>query len=302
VIFASCAVNHQYPKLTEQSIPTFSHTKPIDLYYPEEKKPEGNYVRLGVLEVSLANYVAYNELVKILCKEAQIVGADALFLYQKHYLSNSYLDSDGTNSTSSNSSLNALAIKYIDSINYLDRLLKEAVVIHQNNDSLKISYDYFGKATSTLGNDAHYRKYIKPYRLQHLLYDTENWVYMEQNYSTMRKFMGFNGFPVKNVQYPDGEKPKWIKVRSDIMDEPSKYTIQMAYNNEGQVEEKIILRGKRRSTIRQVFEYNAGRLMLQRVYDDGISNTEPLLTVHYSYYSQEFLPNLLSNENAHIKR
>lgn len=302
LFYSSCYVNLPYAKTQVGPIPTFKHERQVDLYYPEEEKPNISYVKLGVLEANLNGNVSYDKLSKILIKQAQARGADALFLYQKQLNSDTYDTQDGGIATTQISSLSALAIKYVDSINYLDRLVREATIFDSAGQKASIQYDFFGEPDRYTGDFSLYKSHVMPYDLKELLLARDDWVYTRSGSFLVRRKMDPYGFPYIKVKIPAGKQPAYIKVNRDQWEGPQKITLSLSYDKHGRVVEKIIDRGMQMNQLKQTFTYENGLLHKQEVFEITDTQETPVLSISYSYYSNEDLPQLLSNAKASMKK
>lgn len=130
------------------SIPTPPHQQAVKIYFPGEKLPDEPYIKIKLISAKNHALAATTSVVKDLAARAQKEGADAILILGKNNYTTTdettvtTTDSTGTKTTTTSSStdwqsVDALCIKYIKNINYLDRYLKQKQLLVYEDHSWK---------------------------------------------------------------------------------------------------------------------------------------------------------------------
>lgn len=148
LLLSGCFSFTPVPEARLTPLPTPPHDRPVKIFFPGETPPGQPYVKIKVLSVKRSAYHPTTNLVQELAHRAQREGADAILVLGKNvYAENSTtstttVDSLGVHTNTSSSSwewqdVSALAIKYLDNLDYLSDFVRERQLWHWQSGEWK---------------------------------------------------------------------------------------------------------------------------------------------------------------------
>ena len=140
VLFSSCLAwlpkIEPVPEIRLTALPTPPHKRPVQIIFPGEAPPTRPYVKIKVLSAKRTAGYPTTNIVQELANQAQDEGADAILVLGKNVYAQTDMsttttvDSNGVNTSSSSTTwewqdVSALAIKYLDNVDYLPDFVRE---------------------------------------------------------------------------------------------------------------------------------------------------------------------------------
>jgi len=186
LIYSSCYSPYlfsDYPEHLEKplfiSIPMKAHENKVKVYFPGEKLPEDEYIKVDILEVTGGNRM--KALIEALQEKGQKHGVDALII-----MGNDTYEETVGEFVYTNQKVSALGIKFVKNIDYLEDCIKQANIIALDKTTNKyetaaiIATDVDGNFLDSKSGEAGYRDFLYNYSLQHLAFDyRRNWQFHE---------------------------------------------------------------------------------------------------------------------------
>ncbi|WP_210462610.1 hypothetical protein [Rufibacter roseolus] len=293
------------------SLPTPSHGKEVEVFFPGERPSDTAYVKIAVVEEKAEGEVAYAQLVEQLRKKAQKQGLDAILILGK--TQGTQLKNDATlfevileiasgdeikdNYYSvTTHELSAVGIKYKRNLQYLPQYVqsKRIYVLEKGQELLlaTVAVDHLGqdqKVTYQNVNDTPtYQRFVHRYSLDHLLKEQgPHWHYLEENGLVVRrKLLSMDGSgPIKNIKisYNAAQLPEKLEIRHPVTALPEVLTI--TYNSQGQVTQKHIYRNKQ-LVLQETNTYGADGKLVSTLHEKvQHGQTIPFLKTVYDYYN-----------------
>ncbi len=271
--FFSCETIHYYQTVSKNykkisSIPTFSHTNDVPVFFPGEKLPEDKYVKTAIVHLKKNGDLGYSDFLNDIKKNSQTLGADAALILNKNIVS----EYDSRTQTS----VEFITIKHIKKIDYLDQFVKTKKVFEYdsvaNNYQLveTLNINFNKKIIETIGNNRFYEINFKPYSLDLILFEKSNkWVYTTKNDTLMKRYYYINGKIIGYVDTPPTEEYSFSYTSGKISSvklEVDTYIdeIVFIYNSDGKVQYKeLLISGKVK--LLEIFIYDESQKLIGKV-------------------------------------
>lgn len=158
----------------------------IQIFFPGEKLPDEEYIKVDVLDASGSESIPTKALVEVLRIKAESRGMDAIIILGKNSYSNTYEDFGNEIYTVNTQNLSAVGIKYIKNIDYLDTCIRQARVISYNGKIDRdevvtiIKTDWKGNYLEVRKGSKLFWNFLYNFSEQHLLKERKNWSFNKQ--------------------------------------------------------------------------------------------------------------------------
>jgi len=310
LFIASCYTPYYYIGYSEHlekplftKVPMKSHDKSVEIFFPGEKPPGEEYIKVDILEVVGGGRM--KDLIKNLQEKGRLHGVDALMIMGN----DTYEESVG-DYVYTNQKISALGIKYIKNIDYLNDCIKQANVISLNEKTMKydtttvIRTDAQGRFLEFEEGEVFYWGFLYYFSLEHLAYDySSQWQH--------KKFMKDNGL-VRITRVRTHHSNPGVHLETVIIEQFGKFIrklkvnhlqrpqfsakISFNYDKDGYLIEKDI-DSERRGKFKQKFVYDENGLLLRiDVFKIKDKKEEFYFKAVFERYEQDDLVELIKAE------
>lgn len=301
------------PRLTP--IPTPPNNRPVAIYFPGEKLPEEPYIKIKLITTKRLATRATTEVVQELADCAQQEGADAILVLGKNNFTTtdqtttSSADSTGITTTTTSSStdwqsVDALCIKLVRNIDYLDRYVREKRILSPENGNwapaATLQLDLNGVPVKRSG-DANWLALVEDFELGNICPEAGlaglAWNKAKSGTSETRWFLPWNkNWPLR--QYRLQRNPAQQIVALDFRPTPGgkptdRGHAQYFYDEQDRLSMRL-LETSAYGVLFEHFDYDAsGKCRYANVFREKDGLETPMLRVEYTYFQNSDLPALL---------
>ena len=294
--FTACT-DDLYPALDERltAIPAKPHNKEVEVYFAGEW-PKEEYVKLAALEAHGGSGTHYITLINQLKKKGQSVGADALVVQGKNFITDVYSTADRMVTTDPISFVTGIAIKYVRNLDLGLMPKQQQLELYDPatatfdpilNLRLGIGGDIIGKEELKENASRFYNTYMHEYTEHHLLREEgAGWTELRQEGFVTERKLHHNGIQQKYLRFrysPQLQLQQVFIEKSGRTPEMVQYT----YNEAGKVVSREISRGQKPYLLEEYSYGEDGKVSEMTLYITTKNGREPLLRSSYTYYTLE---------------
>jgi len=299
-------------------IPTPPHQKAVQIYFPGEKIPEEPYIKIKLISAKNQASAATTSVVKELAARAQKEGADAILVLGKNNYTTidettvTTTDSTGSKTTTSSSStdwqsVDALCIKYIKNITYLDQYVREKQLLARESDAWApvavLQFDLNGMPAGRSG-DANWISLIEDYEPGNIWPEQEwsrlNWSGKGQAVRATRWFRPRNqNWPLRQYRLQKNAAGQLLAFdfRPTTGGNPAnRGHAQYFYDDSGRLAMRLLETAAYGLLFEQYHYDTAGKCLYSELVRTEGNRETPVLQVRYAYYQNGDLPELLRQE------
>ena len=286
-----------YPAVDERLtvIPVQPHNKEVEVFFVGEW-PKEEYVKLAALEAHGGLGTPYITLINQLKKKGRSLGADALVVQDKNFITDVYSTSDRMVATAPISIVTGIAIKYVENLDLGLMPKQQQLELYDPasgtfepilNLRLGVGGDIIGKEELKANASNFYNVYIQEYTEQHLLREEgAGWTEWRQEGFVTERQLHHNGIQQKYLRFrynPQLQLQQVLIEKSGRTPEVVEYT----YNEAGKITSREISRGQKPYLLEEYTYDESGKVSEMTLYHTTRSGREPLLRSSYTYYTLE---------------
>jgi hypothetical protein len=287
------------------NVSTIADNQDITIYYLNEKI-EKPHLKVAVFEAVGGVNASYANLILNLKTNARLEGVDAISIVKQNISQRNDVDIEGFSILTSMKEVVAYGIIYEENLRLTNRFPKNETVYGYN--SFKKEYeqlavktlDINGLVIKTEGND-NMSKIVRPYSVKHLLTDTENWEFYEENNVVQMRIYRNQLRMIKKCtfEYDSIGNVSEIYIEVTLHKPDNIQTIdqkvKLKYDEQGRLFRKLIYPNVENGIIHyeEIFTYKNDQLKEKVLYSINDKNRNPLAKfVYSSYYKIEELKNI----------
>lgn len=299
-------------------IPTPPNQKAVQIYFPGEKIPDEPYIKIKLISAKNQASAATTTVVKELAAKAQREGADAILVLGKNNYTTTdettvtTTDSTGSKTTTTSSStdwqsVDALCIKYIKNITYLDQYVKEKQLLAFDGNSwtpvASIALDLNGAPAQRSG-DANWIALVEDYELGNV------WPEAKIDYLGWKKKDGDTSvtkwFRPRNPNWPLREYRLYKNLDGLMLGFDFRPTAggkpaergraRYFYDDRQRLSTRLLETAAYGLLFEQFYYDTAGKCLYSELVRTEGNQETPVLQVRYAYYQNGDLPELLRRE------
>jgi len=291
-----CMIAYPPPPRQLVDIPLRPHRHDVKIYLEGEQPENPDYYKVIGLDVPVG-YGNFNDKLNAFKLQGQRIGVDAILL-----LGSAQTYEYGPVPFGS---VNAIGIKYRDSLNYITEYLKRKdVYLYQPDGSTALVYqaDFTLRGEDQPGpdyrRDTVYRRYVQRYALDFLLHATAGWRFRTDargNITQRTKYHNDILELTSTFKYNTFDNVSEITLVSEMPAYPQRQRIRermvLRYDQSQQVTEKLIYNAKNQPKFRETVAYDrTGRVQGTTLYAIRGAEEVPLLTTVHHYHTLDDLP------------
>ncbi len=282
-------------------IPLKQTSNKVDCFF-NNQMPSKPFYKVKIIETTSGAYASYDELLVSLKNKAIAEGIDGLLILDKERV----IEGQYKGVVYSNQQLGAIGIKYADTINYIDTIVKSTNFEFANNDSLKnetAHFDFYGNKIETNTDfDKFYLNSIEPFDIdKHLQCSVKNWLYFKDNNQlTDASIVAFK----KNIGGEDLIKVKinpltpntyFYKFLNQLNNANTKYQFSIDKSSDGRVLKKRLFRKTKLIWVEENFYSGNNLISFKRYRLNEDNQQEIIFNATNNFYSINDLPKPITN-------
>lgn len=273
--------------------PTPAHNRDVELLFEGETPPDTAYIKTHFFEVYSINGTSYANLARAIKSQAQSAHVDAvLVLTPERYDLSTFLAGVG--------------IKYKDRVDYLAeyRMVDQLYLYNNEEKEYKLIANLYPDFNNQIfkteemeegtQGDFYFKNFIQKFSIPFLTEDkSQYWGYNTigngiVNERIYRDPGLFENFKVI-MNYDTQNRLNHVEVEYKISKKPTeKYNIELSYNEQGQIVNKMIMNRQGRLIFKEVFTYNEeGKLFDSEYFQINGDQQIPFLKTNYFYFYPE---------------
>jgi hypothetical protein len=298
-------------------VPIKQPVKNVELYFADDQPSDSEFIKISIIKVTGRKYETYDELVDKLRLKAASVGFDGVIKIQKGTTletNTSFADilsgSEGEKYTAN--VLSGFGIKYIKNMDYITRYKKsETIYEYRPQDTsfvemvAEIRYKLNGEIDEDWqkipGRNSVYNKYIRPYSLEYLVDEKQNWAYKVDNYGKMiSRRKSDKGLVQEKCKFEYGKDGRLALIKVyDLINTGFKYFIRLSYDTQGRISSQEVYETRNPIMWIKINYDQEDRKANSKYYIYRDSRFYPYLMAEYGYYNTDDLrSNVLGLKNA----
>ena len=297
-ILCSCSVYQNYRSDKYfSSIPLKPNSPKVDLYFGTKNPIDTSYTEIKTISIANTGFKNSKTLSIELATKAKKQGLDAVVGIDRTDYGQLY----------------GVGIKFHNNINYLYEIVKtEKAFLIEGDKEVSLFTAYLNPKGDLDSLIAHHEKASEihdnmhyAYSLQHLVDEQRNWRYKNYEFRIFkRQQFKLENWPLKTVSifYDNFQRIEKLKLKHHETLE--KETIKFEYKGKSPfVSKKYIIRADG-SGLKEVFTYDDMLRITSKIIYKTLKPGEerPFYIVYYTYYSNDYLPNLLQLDSINYAK
>jgi hypothetical protein len=298
MVFSLTGCMYSYPPRSRPlaEVPLRPHRNEVKIYLPGEKPDNPDYYKVAGMDVPIG-FGNFNDKLNAFKVQGQQIGVDAVLLIG----STPGFDFDPTLGA-----VNAIGIKYRDSLSYVREYLKRKdvyVYLPGGGTSMvyQANFDMFGEETVNMNyrKDTVYERYVQRYSLDYLMNAIWGWRFAMDGQGniikrvkyrapgvpeltcnfTYNKFANVETITIDSAPSGNGRQPRLVE------------KMLLQYDDNQQVTGKLMYDSRKILRYREQIRYDAsGRVMETTLYSVRGEQELPIVTTLHLYHTIDDLP------------
>jgi hypothetical protein len=299
---------HQTKSITD--IPLKQSSDNVDCFF-NNQTPAKPFYKINIVEVTGAANASYDDLIISLKNKAKQEGLDAVMildkqqeiayenLNQKIYLQDTTTAEYYRQLATPYQKLSAVGIKYAANINYLDTIVKTAVIEFRNNNYTtngKINFDFYGNPTIIENSllEKFYRDSIEPFDItRHRNSAVKDWQYkmnpiLTDEVAAFKK--GAEGYETIIVKADETVANRfYYKISDPVSNKIKKYTLVIERDTAKRIIKKSLFQKSNIIWLEEIY-YDKNIMTGSKRYRINNSKEEIIFIMTNQFYSVNDLP------------